>query len=82
MTEMAKPAGVMGPDCCYCGRHIGINQHCRVVRGAGTYVGWRHEHCTKPTNKEVWARKYAEAQEFVAILRSGDRSSLHPALRW
>lgn len=69
-----------GPDCCYCGRSIhGIG---KAVKGCGTYIGWRHESCYRPTNTEVWARKVAEAKEFVAILRSGDRSSLHPALRW
>lgn len=79
---MAKPRGLSGPQCCYCGRDIGVNQNCKAVRGAGTYVGWRHPKCYKPTNRAVWERKYAEAQEFVAILRSGDRSKLHPALRW
>jgi hypothetical protein len=69
-----------GPQCCYCGGTItGIG---KAVRGAGTYVGWRHRGCYRPTNMQVWNQKYAEAQEFVAILRSGDRSSLHPALRW
>ncbi|HET7110279.1 MAG TPA: hypothetical protein VFI41_05370 [Gemmatimonadales bacterium] len=79
---MAKPKGVPGPDCVYCGRMIGINQAAKAVRGAGTFVGWRHPQCWKPTNLQHWATKYAEAEEFVRVLRSGDRSSLHPALRW
>ena len=71
---------IAGPDCCYCGREIsGVG---KAVKGAGTYVGWRHHGCYKPTNKKVWNQKYAEAEEFVRVLRSGDRSSLHPALRW
>jgi hypothetical protein len=71
---------MIGPDCVYCGRRInGIG---KAVKGCGTYVGWRHTDCYRPTNLEHWALKVAEAKEFVEILRSGDRSSLHPALRW
>lgn len=78
MTGMT--VGIQGPQCCYCGRPIsGVG---KAVKGCGTYIGWRHERCAIPTNQEVWALKVAEAKEFVAILRSGDRSSLHPALRW
>lgn len=79
---MPKPSGIQGPDCCYCGREIGITQDARAVKGAGTYVGWRHPTCTTVKNQGVWDRKLTEAKEFVEILRSGDRSKLHPALRW
>jgi hypothetical protein len=78
MTGM-RP-GIIGPDCIYCGHAIsGVG---KAVKGCGTYIGWRHKTCRVPINKEHYARKVAEAREFVAILRSGDRSSLHPALRW
>lgn len=70
-----------GAGCCYCGRPTTIGG-AKAVRGRGTFVGWRHPDCRKPTNLEVWAQKCAEADEFVRVLRSGDRSSLHPALRW
>lgn len=79
---MAKPKGLSGPQCCYCGRYIGINQDCKVVKGAGTYVGWRHPGCQKPTNLQVWNAKYAEAQDFMQALRTGNRGRLHPALWW
>ena len=71
----------LGADCCYCGRPTKVGT-AKAVRGAGTYVGWRHPDCHKPTNLAHWNMKYAQAQEFVRVLRSGDRSSLHPALRW
>lgn len=78
MTGMTP--GISGPDCCYCGQTVrGVG---KVVKGCGTYIGWRHERCAYPTNQQVWSQKVAEAKEFVAILRSGDRSSLPPALRW
>jgi len=78
MTGMT--AGIQGPQCCYCGRPIsGIG---KAVKGCGTYIGWRHHGCYSVTNTQVWDQKVAEAKEFVAVLRSGDRSSLHPALRW
>lgn len=78
MTGMTP--GVTGPQCCYCARRIsGVG---KAVKGCGTYIGWRHERCVRPTNKEHYAQKVAEAKEFVEILRSGDREKLHPALRW
>jgi hypothetical protein len=79
---MSKSPGLSGPDCCYCGRAIGINQDARVVKGYGTYVGWRHPACLGVKNKAHWEQKVAEAKEFVEILRSGNRGKLHPALRW
>lgn len=79
MTGMT-PGVRTGPDCIYCGHPIkGVG---KVVKGCGTYIGWRHATCHRPTNKEHYAQKVAEAKEFVAILRSGDRSSLPAALRW
>lgn len=79
MTGMT-PGINEGPICCYCGRRV--NGVGKAVKGVGTYIGWRHETCYRPTNMDVYAQKVAEAREFVEILRSGDRSSLHPALRW
>ena len=74
-----------GPLCCYCLKEIGRNQRARIIRGCNTYVGWRHDRCDRPRTEAArayYAEKIAEAKEFVEILRSGDRSSLHPALRW
>lgn len=69
-----------GPDCIYCGRMVkGVG---KVVKGYGTYIGWRHKDCIRPTNMGHYALKVAEAKEFMEILRSGDKERLPAALRW